>query len=52
MILDHGVVARFGLDQRQYPGDARAQFGERLVERVAQIPGVSSAPRSTRVADA
>lgn len=41
--LDHGVVARFGLDQRQYPGDARAVFAERLVERVAQVPGVSIA---------
>jgi predicted permease len=41
--LDHGVVARFGLDQRQYVGDARAQFAERLVERIAQIPGVSLA---------
>jgi predicted permease len=41
--LDHGVVARFGLDQTQYPGEARARFGERLVERIAQIPGVSSA---------
>lgn len=40
--LDHGVVARFGLDQRQYPGEARARFAERLVDRVAQIPGVSS----------
>ena len=40
--LDHGVVARFGLDQRQYPGDARAQFADRLVERIAQIPGVSA----------
>ena len=40
--LDHGMVARFGLDQTQYPGEARARFGERLVERIAQIPGVSS----------
>src|SRR5262245_52678400 len=40
--LDHGIVARFGLDQRQYPGDARAQFADRLVERIAQIPGVST----------
>ena len=40
--LDHGMVARFGLDQPQYPGEARARFGERLVERIAQIPGVSS----------
>ncbi len=41
--LDHGVVARFGLDQRQYPGEARAAFAERLVERIAQVPGVSVA---------
>jgi predicted permease len=41
--IDHGIVARFGLDSRQYPGDARRRFAERLVERVAQIPGVSSA---------
>jgi len=41
--LDHGVVARFGLDQRQYPGEARAEFAERLVERIAQVPGVSVA---------
>ena len=40
--LDHGMVARFGLDQTQYPGDARARFGDRLVEQIAQIPGVSS----------
>lgn len=41
--LDHGVVARFGLDQRQYPGQARADFAERLVERISQVPGVSIA---------
>ena len=41
--LDHGVVARFGLDQRQYPGEERAAFAERLVERIAQLPGVSAA---------
>jgi len=41
--LDHGIVARFGLDQRQYLNDARAQFAERLVERIAQVPGVSLA---------
>jgi predicted permease len=41
--LDHGIVARFGLDQRQYAGKARAQFAERLVERIAQVPGVSVA---------
>jgi predicted permease len=41
--LDHGVVARFGLDQREYPGEARAVFAERLVDRIAQLPGVSIA---------
>ena len=41
--LDHGIVARFGLDQRQYGGDARAPFAERLVERIARVPGVSVA---------
>jgi predicted permease len=41
--LDHGVVARFGLDQRQYPGESRATFAERLIERVSQVPGVSTA---------
>jgi predicted permease len=41
--LDHGVVARLGLDQRQYPGEARAAFAERLVERISQVPGVSLA---------
>jgi predicted permease len=41
--LDHGIVARFGLDQRQYPGEARARFAERLAERIAQVPGISMA---------
>jgi predicted permease len=41
--LDHGIVARFGLDQRQYAGEARALFAERLVERIAQVPGISMA---------
>jgi putative ABC transport system permease protein len=41
--IDHGIVARFGLDPSQYPGEARFRFAERLVDRVAQIPGVSSA---------
>jgi predicted permease len=41
--LDHGIVARFGLDQTQYPGAERARFAERLVDRIAQIPGVSVA---------
>ena len=41
--LDHGIVARFGLDQRQYAGEARALFADRLVERIAQVPGISMA---------
>jgi predicted permease len=41
--LEHGIVARFGLDQRQYPGAQRARFAERVVDRIAQIPGVSAA---------
>jgi predicted permease len=41
--LDHGIVARFGLDQQQYGGEARARFAERLVERIAQVPGISLA---------
>jgi predicted permease len=40
--IDHGVVARFGLDRNQYPGQARVRFAERLAERIAEIPGVSS----------
>jgi predicted permease len=41
--LDRGVVAKFGLDRAQYAGDKRAPFGERLVERIAQVPGITSA---------
>jgi len=41
--LDHGIVARFGLDQQQYAGGARALFADRLVERIAQVPGISLA---------
>src|SRR4029453_12063580 len=41
--LDRGVVARLGLDQQQYPGPERARLAERLLERVAQSPGVASA---------
>ena len=40
--LDRGVVARFGLDQRQYPGAARSRFADQLVS-ASRIPGVSSA---------
>jgi predicted permease len=41
--LDHGIVATFGLAPNQYQGEARSRFAERLVERVAHIPGVTSA---------
>jgi predicted permease len=41
--LDHGVVARFGLDRNDYPGEARVRFAERLIERVSRIAGVESA---------
>jgi putative ABC transport system permease protein len=41
--LDRGVVARLGLDASQYPDDERARFADRVVERITQIPGVSSA---------
>ena len=40
--IDHGVVARFGLERNQYPGQERVRFAERLVERIQGIPGVSS----------
>jgi predicted permease len=40
--IDHGVVASFGLDRNQYPGQARVRFADRLVERIAAIPGVTS----------
>jgi predicted permease len=41
--IDHGIVARFGLDQNQYAGEARVRFAERLIERISAIPGVRSA---------
>jgi predicted permease len=41
--LDHSVVARFGLDQQQYAGEARAAFADRLIERISQVPGVTIA---------
>jgi predicted permease len=40
--IEHGVVARLGLDATQYPGEARVPFADRVVERIGQIPGVSS----------
>ena len=40
--IDHGVVARFGLDPSQYPGEERLRFVDRIVDRVEQLPGVSS----------
>jgi predicted permease len=41
--LDRGVVARFGLDAARYPDSERPRLAERIVERIAQIPGVSAA---------
>jgi predicted permease len=41
--LDRGVVARLGLDDTQYPGSQRARFADRVVERITQVPGVTSA---------
>ena len=41
--LDRGVVAKVGLDAAQYPGFERATYADRVVQRVARIPGVSSA---------
>lgn len=40
--IDHGVVARFGLDRNQYPGQARVLLAERLTERLERIPHVST----------
>ncbi len=39
--IDHGVVARFSLDSRQYPGAERVRLADRVLERVARLPGVS-----------
>lgn len=41
--LDHGVVTRFNVEPVRGPLDARLAFADRVVERVAQIPGVQSA---------
>ena len=41
--LDRGMVAKFGLDSSQYPGEARSRFADRLVQHIARIPGVSYA---------
>jgi putative ABC transport system permease protein len=40
--IDHGVVARFGLDRNEYAGQARVRLAERLVARLSTIPGVTS----------
>jgi predicted permease len=40
--IDHGVVARFGLDRNEYAGAARVRFADRLIERISAIPGVTS----------
>ncbi|MGH9175022.1 MAG: ABC transporter permease, partial [Vicinamibacterales bacterium] len=41
--LDHGVVTRFNVEPARGPLEARLRFADRVVERVAQIPGVRSA---------
>ena len=41
--IDHGVVARFDLDAASYSAEDRVRFAEWAVERVAAIPGISSA---------
>ena len=40
--IDQGVVARFGLDPGQYPGQARVRLAERLVDRIGGMTGVAS----------
>lgn len=47
--LDRGIVANFGLDSSQYPGEARLRFADRLVQEIARIPGVSHASAATLV---
>lgn len=41
--LNSGVVARFGLDEGQYPGQERARLATMLLEALAPIPGVTAA---------
>ena len=41
--LERGIVARFGLDDSQYPLAGRPLLAKRLVDRIARIPGVTSA---------
>jgi putative ABC transport system permease protein len=40
--LDHGVVTRFNAEPVTGPLGARLAFADRLVERLAQVPGVQS----------
>jgi predicted permease len=40
--LDHGVVTRFNTEPVAGPPSARLAFADRLVERLAQVPGVQS----------
>lgn len=47
--LEHGIVARLGLDATRYPDNDRPRLVQRLVERIEQIPGVSSAAAATLV---
>jgi predicted permease len=47
--LDHGVVGRFNVEPVRGPLAARLAFADRLVARVAQLPGVQSAAVSALV---
>jgi predicted permease len=41
--MEHGVVAAVSMDASRYLADGGLTLGERLVERVEQLPGVESA---------
>jgi predicted permease len=47
--LDHGVVTRFNVDPVRGPSEARLAFVDRIVERLAGLPGVQSATVSSQV---
>jgi len=40
--IEHGLVASLSFDPSQYPGAARLQFIERVVEEAGRLPGVQS----------